>query len=109
MFDFTGDGHTDNGVYLLKTLRKKHLADTIQQGQFCFCHPQVFSSWENKDSAQYDKWEGHSAYEVCHIVFAPIVSEKHGKIIYGRGDNRPLADRYSEGNTHLLFSDDFAF
>lgn len=91
MLDFTGDEHTDNGVYLVKTLRKKHLEDTIKQGQFCFCHPQVFSGWEDKESAQFDRWEGHSAYEVCHIVYAPIVSEKDGKIVYDHGDK--LADQ----------------
>lgn len=83
-------------TYLLKTLKKEHLEETVHKGKFCFCHPQIFSRWEDQKSAQYDRWEGYSAYEVNHIVFAPIISNKDGKIVYGQGSK--IADR---GIVHL--------
>ena len=72
-------------LFLLKTMENKYLSDTMGKGRFCFCHPHVFSSWENSEAAQYDRWEGHSAFEARHIVVAPIVSEEPGRLVYGEG------------------------
>ncbi len=77
-------------VFLLKTMNSKYLSDTVEKGRLCFCHPNVFSGWEDRKAAQYDRWEGHSAFEANYIVVAPIVSEKPGRIVYGEG--KVLAD-----------------
>lgn len=73
-------------VFLLKTMESKYLSDTMGKGRFCFCHSNVFSCWEDSKAAQYDRWEGHSAFEANYIVFAPIVREEPGKIVYGEGN-----------------------
>lgn len=77
--------------FLLKTMKEKHVEDTMKRGRFCFSHPSVFNKWENVDSAQYDKWDAHSAYNATHLVFAPIVGEKDGIPVYGA--LKKLADK----------------
>lgn len=75
----------DEIILLLKTMKKEYLHDTMTKGRFCFNHPTVFSKWENKDAAQYDRWEAHDAYEANNLVFYPIIGEKDGIPIYGQG------------------------
>lgn len=80
------DDQNDKIIFLLKTMKKEYLEDTMKKGRFCFCHPSVFSQWEDTNAAQFDHWEAHSAYEAIHVVFAPIIGEKeNGMPIYGPG------------------------
>lgn len=78
-------------VFLLKSMKREYLQNTIKRGIFCFNHPTVFSKWEDDDAAQFDRWEAHDAYEGTHIVYAPIIEEKDGMPVYGKG--RKLADK----------------
>lgn len=78
-------------VFLLKTLKEKHVESTMTKGRFCFSHPSVFNKWERDNSAQYDRWDGHSAYEATHLVYAPIIEDNGDKIVYG--EVKKLADR----------------
>ena len=55
----------------------------VKQGRFCFNHPVTFNKWEDKGSAQYDKWDSHSAYEVTHVVIAPLLRDDPDGIEYG--------------------------
>lgn len=89
--------------FFLKTTKSKHVKDMMEKGEFCFVHPTVFSKWETKDSAQYDKWEAYSAYEATHMVYAPIIGEKDGKPIYGpvkQFADRGIIREQSEEATH---------
>lgn len=78
-------------ILLLKTMKKEYLHDTMTKGRFCFNHPTVFSKWEDKDAAQYDRWEAHDSYEATNIVFYPIIGKKDGMLIYGQG--RKIIDK----------------
>ncbi len=73
-------------IFLLKSMKKEYLHDTVTKGRFCFNHPTVFSEWENADAAQFDKWEGYDAYECTHMVIAPLIGEENGKPVYGPGE-----------------------
>lgn len=79
-------------IFLFKSMKQEYVEDTLRKGRFCFCHPTVFSRWEDKDAAQYDRWEGHSSVEAIDLYVAPIVSEKEaGTITYGK--MQKLADK----------------
>ena len=78
-------------VFLLKTMKKKYVEDTMTKGRFCFNHPAVFSQWEDINAAQYDRWEAQSAFEATYLVYAPIIGEKNGMPIYGQG--KKIADK----------------
>lgn len=79
-------------ITLFKSMKHEYLEDTMKEGKFCFCHPTVFNRWEDRESAQYDRWEGHSSVEAIDLYVAPIVSEKEdGTIVYGK--ILKLADR----------------
>ena len=72
-------------IILFKSMKHEYLEDTMKEGKFCFCHPTVFNKWEDRESAQYDKWEGHSSVEAIDLYVAPIMSEKEdGTIVYGK-------------------------
>lgn len=78
-------------LFLLKTMKAKHIDDTMKKGRFCFCYPSVFNKWEKPDSAQYDRWDAHSAHNATHLVYAPIVGERNGLPVYGKVQK--LADK----------------
>ena len=78
-------------VFLLKSMKKEYLLDIMTKGRFCFNHPTVFSQWENADAAQFDRWEGHDAYECLYPALAPIIGEENGMPIYGPG--KIMADK----------------
>lgn len=73
-------------VFLLKSMKNEYVKDTLTKGRFCFNHPSIFNKWESKDAAQYDPWDAHSAYDITHVVYAPIIGEKDGMPVYGKGD-----------------------
>ena len=78
-------------LFLLKTMKAKHVEDTMKKGRFCFNHPGVFNKWERQDSAQFDAWDAHSARYVRHVIFAPILEEREGLFpLYG--EPQKLAD-----------------
>ena len=70
-------------VFLLKSLRSEYVEDTMEKGRFCFNKPSVFSTWEDKNAAQFDRWDAHSAYEAFDLVYAPINKDEGGVIEYG--------------------------
>lgn len=78
-------------IFLLKTMKHEYVEETMKKGRFCFNHPTVFNKWEKVDSAQYDRWDAHSAYNADHLIFAPIIGEKDGKPVYGK--IQKLADK----------------
>ena len=78
-------------LYLLKSLKEKHVEDTMKKGRFCFNHPSIFNKWENSASAQSDRHDSHSAYDAIDIFFAPIIGEKDGVPQYG--EVKRLADK----------------
>ena len=71
-------------AFLLKTTKSEYIKPMTKNGRFCFTQPFVFNKWENKDSAQYDKWDSHSAYEITHLVAAPILGTVDGQPKYGK-------------------------
>lgn len=71
-------------IYLLKTMKQEYVEDTMKKGRFCFNHPAVFNKWEKVDSAQFDRWDAHSAYIADHLMYAPIIGENNGQPIYGK-------------------------
>lgn len=72
-------------LFLLKATKEKYVKSTLERGRFCFCHPTVFSKWEDNQSAQYDRWEGHASVEASDIICAPIVGyQKDGFPIYDK-------------------------
>ncbi len=81
----------DQIVFLLKSMKKQYVEDTMTKGRFCFNHPAIFSQWEDANAAQYDRWEAHSAFEAMYLVAAPIIGEKDGMPIYGQG--KKIADK----------------
>ena len=81
----------DQIVFLLKSMKKQYVKDTITKGRFCFNHPAIFSQWEDANAAQYDRWEAHSAFEAKYLVAAPIIGENNGMPIYGKG--KKIADK----------------
>ena len=70
-------------VFLIKTMNKKHLKQTVENGTFCFNFPSVFNSSPNLSVAQYDQWDSHLSYEAIGLRFAPIVSKDENGIHYG--------------------------
>lgn len=78
-------------IFLLKSMKKEYLNDTMKKGRFCFNHPTVYSKWEDASAAQYDRWEAHDAYEATRILVAPIIGEKNRQPIYGAV--KKLADK----------------
>ena len=59
--------------------------DTLKKGRFCFNHPTTFNKGEQLQEAQFDRWDGYSAYTTCYMVFAPIIGEKEdGFPLYGK-------------------------
>ena len=75
----------DKILFLLKTMRHEFLDDTINKGRFCFNQPAVFSKWEDESAAQADRWEAHDAYEAIDFIAFPIIGEKDGVPLYGKG------------------------
>ena len=66
-------------LFLFKSMKQEHVDGSMKKGRFCFNHPSVFSGWEEKDSAQYDKWDGHGAHKLKHLYVAP----------YTKGETQP--------------------
>ena len=81
----------DQIIFLLKSMKKQYVEDTMHKGLFCFNHPTLFSQWEDANAAQYDRWEAQSAFEATYLVAAPIIGEKNGMPIYGQG--KKIADK----------------
>lgn len=80
-----------NIVFLIKTMNKKHLENTLQRGAFCFNFPSVFNSSPNLAIAQYDQWDAHLSFDAMHLMYAPIISEDENGIHYGTP--KKLADQ----------------
>jgi hypothetical protein len=66
-------------LFLFKSMKQEHVDGSMKKGRFRFSHPSVFSGWEDKDSAQCDKWEGHGAHGLKHLYVAP----------YTKGETQP--------------------
>ena len=82
----------DRGIcFLLKATKSEYVESTMTRGRFCFNHPSVFNKWENKESAQADRWDGHSSIEAENLVIAPIIHDEPGKLEYG--PVKKLADK----------------
>ncbi len=69
--------------FLIKTMKKRHLEDTLKKGRFCFNFPSVFNFQSNLASAQQDKWDSHLTYEVTKLICAPVISDQDEDIKYG--------------------------
>lgn len=78
---------TENQVlFLLKTMKSEYLESTIKMGRFCFNHPSAFNKWEDKEAAQYDKWDSHLSKQITNVHVFPITGYKDdGFPIYGAG------------------------
>lgn len=70
-------------VFLLKTLKSEYLESTMKKGRFCFNPPSVFNRWEDTNTAQYDKWDGHSCEIADKVLIAPIIQEDENGVVYG--------------------------
>lgn len=82
--------------FLMKTMKAKHVEDTMKKGKFCFSHPSVFHRWENTQSAQSDIWDGYSSIIARDLVYAPIIQDDENGTVYGK--IKPLADK---ANLHI--------
>lgn len=78
-------------VFLVKTMNKKHLNDTLNRGTLCFNFPTVFNSSPDLAAAQQDEWDSHLSFDAMHIMYAPIISEDENGIHYGTA--KKLADK----------------
>lgn len=78
-------------LFFLKSMKKRHVEETIKKGKFCFNHPSVFNRWETTTSAQHDRWDAYSSHVATHLVFAPIIGEKDGIPVYGKAQK--IADK----------------
>ena len=79
-------------IFLLKAMKGEYVEQTIKQGRFCFNHSTLFSKWEDPQSAQFDKWEGHSSMEATDLMAFPILEYREdGFPIYGNAIR--LADK----------------
>jgi len=82
----------DNRIlFFLKSMKSKHVEETMKKGRFCFSHPCTFNKSAGNSPAQFDKWDGHSCSVASHLVFAPIEKEDEHGIVYGK--LRPLAKK----------------
>lgn len=71
-------------VFLVKTMKKKYLEDTLQKGNLCFNVPGEFNSFDNGLAVgQQDEWDSHLNFDAKYILYAPIISEDDSKIHYG--------------------------
>lgn len=78
-------------VFLIKTMNKKHLNNTLNRGTLCFNFPTVFNSSPDLAAAQQDEWDSHLSFDAMHIMYAPIISEDENGIHYGTA--KKLADK----------------
>lgn len=78
-------------LFLMKTMKNKHIEDTMKNGRFCFSHPSIFEKWEDKNSARHDRWDGYSSIIAENLVYAPILSGDDEEEIYG--EVKPLAEK----------------
>ena len=78
-------------VFLIKTMNKKHLDNTLNRGTFCFNFPTVFNSSPDLATAQQDEWDSHLSFDAMHIMYAPIISKDENGIHYGKP--KKLADQ----------------
>ena len=83
-------------LFLMKTMKAKHVDNTMKKGQFCFNHPSVFNRWENTYSAQSDIWDGHGSIIAENLVYAPILQDDEDAYICG--EIKPLVDK---ANVHF--------
>ena len=72
-------------VFLIKTMHKRYLEDTLKKGSFCFNYPSVFNAVPDLAPAQKDEWDSHLSYHAIRILFAPIsLEDENGGIYYER-------------------------
>ena len=77
--------HEDNCIlFFLKSMKSKHVEETMKKGRFCFSHPCTFNKSGGNNPAQFDRWDGHSCHIATHLVFAPIEKEDEHGVIYGK-------------------------
>ena len=74
-------------VFLIKTMKGKHLSDTLNKGQFCFSHPEVFSNpaAEKLCTDQIDAWDSRHFFTAEDIYCYPIIGKNGENAVYGKG------------------------
>lgn len=56
-------------VFLIKTMNKKRLDNTLNRGTFCFNFLTVFNSSPDLAAAQQDEWDSHLSFDsIAHYV-----------------------------------------
>ena len=78
-------------IFLIKTMKRKYVDDTMKKGKLCFNVPTRFNSSNDLNPAQFDKWDSYSASNVQEVMFWPILSETESGITYG--EKKLLAKR----------------
>lgn len=69
-------------VFLIKTLNKKYLNDTLKQGTLCFNAPTVFQTSDNLTRGQKDKWDSYLSFTAKNIHYARIISQDETGVHY---------------------------
>jgi len=77
------DEEDANIIFLLKTLKKEHLDDTLHNGTFCFNCPTMFNASQGLLVGQQDRYDSYETTSAIQVTLWPIVSESGGKVCYG--------------------------
>jgi hypothetical protein len=94
-------------VFLIKTMKKKHLSDVLTKGEICFSYPETFANnITNLNAAQIDTWDSHHFFPAENIYCYPVIEDNENGIKYGSGIK--LADKatlreINEINKHTPF------
>jgi len=80
-------------VFLIKTMKKKHLEKALSTGEFRFSYPEDFSNntGGTLNPAQVDAWDSRHFFQAENIFAYPIVGKNENGYIYGSGIK--LADK----------------
>lgn len=96
-----------NLVFLIKTMKKKHLSNALTKGEICFSYPETFSNnTENLNPAQIDTWDSRHFFPAEKIYCYPVIEENENEIKYGTGfklAEKATLREISEINKHTPF------
>ena len=63
-------------VFLIKTMKKKHLLDALTSGEICFSYSETFANGTvNLNLAQIDTWDSHHFFLAENIYCYPIIED----------------------------------
>ena len=70
-------------IFLIKTMKRKYVEDTLKEGTFCFNLPDAFHSATNLHAAQFDDKDSYATMKALDVTHWPIISENEDGITYG--------------------------